>query len=644
MHPLDIGPFAVRLIAGFAAAAFLWFVAAEAGAQLARRFLPHSSAWGVLGATFGYAALGSLVAALGAFHAARTGVVVALVAFIALIRMPSYFALLRRAPQHVAAALAWMRGLPLLSRVALGVAAFATISASIAAALPAVWWDPIAYHLPIASAALAHGAFRVDPDMVQSAFPALGEAAALPAYALAGSAGAAMTTLIAGVVLAILCGLLAETLAAGSGLLATALVTSSALWLWLAPSFYVDVPFALFAVGAIAVPILGRMNSTAPAKEMNSTAPAEETSDLSAVAIGALCGALAGAAAAVKYTGLPVAVVALALLLAIGPRQRTLAFGGFAAGAILLAVGWYARNLAVTGDPLFPFLAGALRLPENTISFAGRYIDMTQHWCGGGTGIGDLLVLPWRLLTQPRDFCGDPGYALQLGVIFVLACVVVLRRSWPLALATLALTLFWFESSQQWRFLLPSLAMFGVLAAAGTSVTTERLRALGTGVLLALAVAGIAVNWIPATIAQASSSIVPGFGYIAGAESAPSYLRRRLETFSAAQWLVAQHIEYARVISLDDVRTYYFGGGIAWANPYYQQVWNIDWTTGAGSRYADLARHHYAYLLVNESPPYVHRTPTGVDWDVLRADVAAHALTLVFHDGDVTLYRIEEAP
>jgi hypothetical protein len=627
VHPLDTGPFAVRLLAGCAAAAFLWCIAAELGIRLVQKYLGDRSVTWAAGPALGFALIGSAVALLGVFHAARPAFAVGLCVLIAALRSPSYLSIARRVPRAAAEAWAWLLDQTLPQRMAVGVSVFAFVTAAIAAALPASWWDPIAYHLPIAAAALSRGAFAFDPGMVQSAFPALGEAAALPAYALAGSAGAAMATLFAGVALAITCAVLAQRLAAGSGALAAALVMSSALWLWLAPSFYVDIPYAAFVVAGLGVPLLWQPDAQTRA------------SPFSVVAAGAACGALAGAAAAIKYPGLAAGVVALAMLLAVGPRQRVLSFGGFAAGFVALAVGWYARNFAATGDPVYPFLAGALRYPESIVAFAGRYIEMTRHWCGGGTDIGDLITLPWRLLADPRSFCGDPGYALRLGVIFAIVCVVTSRRAWPIGLAVLALTLFWFESSQQWRFLAPALALVAVLAAVGVAGLRDRLRDLAAVLLVALGVLGVLVNWLPTNISQASSSIVPGYAYASGAQDGSAYLRNRLETFGASLWLRAHDVAWAQVISLDDVRTYYFGGGIAWANPFYQQLWDLDWSAPSATRYASLYAHGYRYVVINQTPAYVRRTPTGVSWDVLAGDERAGALTIRYTENDV---RIDE--
>ena len=654
VHPLDIAPFLPRLVAGLGAAVFVWLVAAELGHRLLAVWLRDSAVRFALGAPLGYALLGSLVAFLGLLHAATPKFAIGLCVFIAVVRLPSYIAAIRRLPQGLAALNTWLRKTGLLERASIAVMAFAFLTGLITAALPAVWWDPIAYHLQIAATALASGSFAFDPGMVQSAFPSLGEAAALPAYAMAGSAGAAMTTLLAGVALALICALLAHRTAPGTGLLAGALVMSSALWLWIAPSFYVDVPFALFVVAAIGTPLLvqteasaGRINSTATHAPTTATyAPTTATGRINSTATyalvtGVLCGALVGAAAATKYLGLIAGLIVLAELFALAPRPRSFALGAFAAGFVALAVGWYARNFAQIGDPVYPFLTGALGFPVAIQTFTDRYIGMTRGWCGAPSGAIDLVLLAWRLLVDPRTFCGDQGFALRLGAIFAVVGIVAVRRSRPIGIAVVALTIAWYFSDQEWRFLLPALALYAVLVAAGTAGATDRLRTVGAGILIFLGAAGITVNWLAGTINQASSSIVPGYAYIAARETAGGYLERRLETFGASEWLAARGAKPGSVISLDDVRTYYFWGGIAWANPFYQQEWTVDWTLPANQRYAELRAHHFRYVLVNAAPEYVHRTPTGVVWDALADDVKRGALSLAYQADGVTLYEIK---
>jgi hypothetical protein len=622
MHPLDTAPFLFRLVGGAIAAGVTWVFAIDAGdVVLAGLRVPRGATGrGAAAAAIGYALLGSIAAIWGLLHIASPLLGLFLIIVTLLIAI-EHRASLRTLPASIRAWSSRMRSLPIPDLAALGVAALAVVTAIVAAALPASWWDPIAYHLPIVARAVAQHTFSFDPAMVQTGFPLLAEAAALPAYTIAGSAGAALTTLGAGIVLALLCGAWAESIASGAGRLAGALVACSALWLWLAPSFYVDVPYAMFAIAAlgIAYAVVSRPDAWGR---------------------GALAaGLLAGAAASTKYPGLFIAVLACAILLVGVRRAGARSIGSFVLAGIVIAAGWYVRSFVLTGDPLYPLLAARGVLDAPIHDFAQRYATMTQTWCGSGTTLADAVALPWNLLSQPRTFCGDAGYALDLGAIFVVASVALWRRTAVTLALVFALTAFWFFTSQQWRFLLPAASLFAVLAAAGAVAATARLRPAATAALLVLGLANVAVDWLPNPGVDASNSIAPGYSYIAGRETADDYLSQRLESYDAARWL-RTHDGRVRAGALDDVRDYYFGLDTVWLNPFYQSAFALDWQAPAQARYGALEAAGMRYLIVNADEAYTSRTPTGVDWSVLASDVRSGAIKPVFsHDG-VTVYAL----
>lgn len=615
MNWLDAAPFLPRLVLGLAGGALVWWSAVDLGRRafaafrIARR---HNDA---IAAAMGYALVGSIVAVLGLVHLIWAPVFVALFC----VQFGIRWFRGRRFPRvFPSGALRRLRSLSLLDACAVAATGFAWVTGAIAAALPATWWDPIAYHLPIAARALAAHAFVIDPGMVQTFFPLLSEAAAVPAFAIGGSAGAAMATLGCGIVLALICGAWAERIAEGSGRLATALVSCSALWLWLAPSFYIDVPFAMFALGALALP--SRM--------------ASDDGDPGGLAVAA--GALAGAAAASKYPGLAIVVVgAVSAVAAARPGARLRVGIDFIAAAIAIAGGWYVRTMVPTGDPVFPFLTTHA---AGTIGdFARRYVAMTRSWCGGGSTLTDAISLPWRLMTQPRSFCGDPGYALDLGAVFVLASFAAVRRVATVLIACAALAAFWFFSSQQLRFLVPAVCLYAIAAAVGTCSITPRLREVGQAALLALCVLGVGVNWIP-NRTDASNSVAPAFAYVGGSQPGDEYLLERLEFYNAVAWLKA-NAGGRPAAALDDVRDYYFGPSTRWLNPNYQPL-ALDWTASSDVRYRRLTLTGYRYLIVNANPAFVARTPTGIDWRVLDEDVKRGVLRNRFAARGVTVYEL----
>ena len=634
-HALDFAAFWPRLLWGAIAGLLTWVVALDHGMAIVDRLAPVRGSVARLGVggALGYSLVGSAVGILGLFRAIHPLALELLLGLALLVRIP-YWALKRggigrlfqHSPEEPGATLPTRRDL--VDAFALAVAIAAFLTALVAAALPAVWWDPIAYHLPIVAAALAKGAFTFTPTMVQSGFPSLGEAAALPAYAIAGSAGAAMVTLGSGVCLTALVAALAARIASGSGATAAMLLASSPLWLWLAPTFYVDVPFAMLVLAGL-VMVMGC------AGEGGLKAPALDDRSAGYAVAGWLC----GAAAAVKYSGLGACAILLVTTLLVAKSRRGRSGLAFVLGAAAVALGWYLRTFIATGDPLYPFLSTYLSHDPAVTAFAARYVDMTRNWCGGGNSASDLLVLPYRLLTGPRDFCGDPGMALRAGIVFAIASSVALRSALAIALITLALTIAWFFASQQWRFALAPVSTYVALVASGTTVLGTRLRALYVAALCVVGAFSVALNWLPSGRAQAANSIVPAFAYISGRQSAAQYLDDRLETFAAAQWLAKTLHPGDRVLALDDVRDYYFPPGTMWGNPFYQQAISVDWLASAASRYAALRALGVRFIVVNANDAYIHRTPTGVAWEVLAAD-AHSVLREVFRANDTIVYEI----
>ncbi|HYK52712.1 MAG TPA: hypothetical protein VEV38_04210, partial [Candidatus Eremiobacteraceae bacterium] len=248
MNWLDAAPFWERLLLGAAGGAIVWWSALDLGALAFSIIGLEERARSRESAAVGYALVGTAVGFLGALHAIAGWFVVTLIA----IRFFGRWVTDRRFPISIpSGAIDALRKMSSLDKAAIGVIACAVLTGVVAAALPAIWWDPLAYHLPILARALEAHTFAADSSMLQTNFVLLGEAAALPAYVIGGSAGAAFATLGAGIVLVLLCGEWAEDVAAGTGRIAMALVSCSALWVWLAPSFYVDIPFAMFALGAL---------------------------------------------------------------------------------------------------------------------------------------------------------------------------------------------------------------------------------------------------------------------------------------------------------------------------------------------------------------------------------------------------------
>jgi len=617
---LDSGSFAARLAAGIVTSALLWTAAGAVGGWVAgamlNRLPPQERR--VFAAPAGYVLIGSTAALLALFHALSAvslTIVLAIALAFAIPHARGWRSSLRDVAQSFSNAGA-------LDKTAWIIACAAWLTAVVAAALPVVDWDPLAYHLPIAAAALARSTLAFDPNLAQSAFPLLAEAAALPVFALAGSAGATFASLGAGIALSLMAGTLAERARAGSGPLTCALVASSSLWLWISPAFYVDVPFALVALGALGVALTER-----------------DLDARTAVAIGFF----AGAAAAIKFPGLGIAAIAIAIVAwRSAPPVRVRATAAAIASCAVVAGGWYVRTFALTGDPVYPFASGILGHTAEAREFAARYVSMTRDWCGGHATPGDFALLPWRLLTQPQVFCGDQGYALRLAAVLFAAAFFV-PRARPFAVLTLVLVTVWFWTSRQWRFLMTGLATYAIAAAAGLDALSERHRPAVSWALLVLAAASVTLNWLPKPGRDASNSLAPGFAYITGAQTGAQYLSGRLESYDAGAWALDRLAPGARIASLDDVRSYYLGAAAVDLNPYYQTQWRLDWSTSPATRYGALRMDRVEFIIVDANPAYLARTPVEIDWAVLAADERAGAIKRVFAAHDVIVYAFAQS-
>jgi hypothetical protein len=195
----------------------------------------------------------------------------------------------------------------------------------------------------------------------------------------------------------------------------------------------------------------------------------------------ALGGAAMGLVVGAKYAGalLAAAAVPTFVLFAMAPAgrlrgrslPRALGLAALAAPAALApAWFWYARNLRLTGNPVFPIAVPGLHLPGlfRSIEFnqAKEFELVTARWqwalypwleksthesgfgaafvCIAPLGVG---ILGWRLLRRLRRRRLDAhGFPLVWGTLYVL--------------------LWWFVTPHEVRHLLPLIALWGVPALA----------------------------------------------------------------------------------------------------------------------------------------------------------------------------------
>ena len=136
------------------------------------------------------------------------------------------------------------------------------------------------------------------------------------------------------------------------------------------------------------------------------------------------CGAFAGAALGSKYLGALYAAFLFAWLLVSLLRSGQLLplwkpYAGAVALMLLLGGGYYARNIAWTGSPVFPFAYEVFPARGWTPEMAREY-SASQAQFGFGRSPLDWAMLPWRLSMTPFNVgarsAPQPGQPLTVGL------------------------------------------------------------------------------------------------------------------------------------------------------------------------------------------------------------------------------------
>lgn len=273
----------------------------------------------------------------------------------------------------------------------------------------------------------------------------------------------------------------------------------------------------------------------------------------------ATAGLLAGFAMGCKYPGLyPAAMTGLALAAMPGDwraRGRRLLLYGVVAS--LTVAPWLARNLADTGNPVYPFLQRVFPSdisPEslNNLVAENRNVPLRSPL--------EYFTLPWRITQSERifgQFIG-PLFLSLLPLLFLRSPSPAPRvgRISPLGLYTVVYWLVGSFATSEMRFFLPFLAVMAILLARRLAAVTGAWRVA----LLAVVLGGSAHNlyWIAAHIYNAG-----GWRVALGVETKSSFLSRAQAWYPGPYYPLAEYAntrlpESARLLFVGEERTFYF--------------------------------------------------------------------------------------
>ncbi|GAB4483599.1 MAG: hypothetical protein OHK0031_07040 [Anaerolineales bacterium] len=259
---------------------------------------------------------------------------------------------------------------------------------------PPLAFDALVYHLTLPQLAAQSGHIAYTPDVMFAGMPQLSESLYLLALSLTGTPAAVFLGFLLGLLgIFALSAFTAERLSprAGQGalmaLLAGETLVSELAW------GYVD--WNAFFFGALLFISLAEWQTTRAPRWLG------------------LAGVFGGLALSVKYTAgviLPGALLFLALQRGFSWREKMLNMLRLSLPAALVLSPWLLRNLAWTGNPLYPLLfpAGAMSAPR-LMAFQGA-----PPW----RGWADVLILPWQATMLGIE--DKEGFSASIGPLLLI--------------------------------------------------------------------------------------------------------------------------------------------------------------------------------------------------------------------------------
>lgn len=284
-------------------------------------------------------------------------------------------------------------------------------------------------------------------------------------------------------------------------------------------------------------------------------------------------GLLWGLAASVKLSG-PLWIVAeTAAALALGWSARHLML----AWCVMIgtAFPWWARAWVLTGDPIYPmgyrWFGGRL---WNEASQAKLRGDLPS--IGGSPALTDLLRLPYDMVVAPERFgsASDAGMLAIVGVCVALVLPILVhlstddhtarRRSLAYGLFVAIAGAGWIATSTTTRFFAPALLIGLALVPLGLSRLRQPFQAVGLIGLVLLGIGGLTRFVTEHSQAFHSQDVA------LAQEAREAYLARVVDHAESAQYVRDKLPSDARMLFIGETRPYYFDRSVLAPYPFHE--------------------------------------------------------------------------
>jgi len=502
------------------------------------------------------------------------------------------------------------------------------------ALVPPTGYDELAYHLAIPKIYIRHHSIVYIPYILQSNWPLNTEMLFTLSMLVANEHVARLMTWIGFILLAASLYLYGKKwFGTQAGWLASVLATSTPMALALAGTAMVEVPLALYTFLAV-VCFIDWL----------------EERHLASLLLSAF---FSGIAAGIKLNGAQVGLIVGGAMLLItmikmpgmAPKNigRFLLFGAL---TFLVALPWYGKAWAQTGNPIWPFLYdifGGRFWDEEAAMYLLSYIqsiNMPQnaaHW-----------ILGFLFVTLDKGQFGS--YSIGYSFLFLLpvTCAALirdadlrhLRITRYLALLTLAFYTVWFFQTHQTRFMMTFIGLLALLSAAGL---TWLFRALPGkwAIIPQLTIIGYLLFFSWVARPDFRNAFVQRLPYLTNQITRDQYLSAYVAGYPAFEYANQNLPQEAYILlSVWESRGYLLDREYMWTNPISQRAIRLDSYSKPAKLAADLRELGFTHVLINHENLY--RFPYSKNEQVAEIvlSMLRNRAELIFSAPPIEIYRL----
>ncbi len=409
--------------------------------------------------------------------------------------------------------------------------------------------DAVAYHLAIPKIFAEQGRITEIPYMVTSNYPLSTEMLFLGGYLLKGGALSEMIAAYIALLLAAAIFVFTKRhFGRNTAIFAAAIFYTLPIVSVFNIRGFVDISTGLYAMAALIM--LFKWQETGDRKLL------------------ALTGMLAGAAASTKLSAYAIVAV-MFLAVAFSCRKEKLAkavknVAAYSAAAAAMMLPWMAKAYAYTGNPVYPLFSnvfGGKYLNEGLITV---WVKESLAFTGTGTGVIDLVKLPWNMTMHAPLF----GELLGIGPVFLafISALLLMKKvdvkiKGMLAMAA-ALLIVWFYTAQSLRYIFFAYAILAIVSAYSISrlLSEKGMRKIAGAAFVFIIFINLAL-WAGANNDEVRVA--------AGLIDKESYLSQQMENYNLLKY-ANENLKGAKICIYGSIRGYYSDNDYVWCNPAYQ--------------------------------------------------------------------------